>query len=783
MGIQQRLISNYADWIINKRWWVIAGSVAVLVILGSFLGRLSFDSNYRIWFDEQDPYLQGYDRFVKEFGHDDMFVVAFQDPSGILNRKPAETLQRLTERFWQVSGVIRVDSLANFQALRGNDDGFDANALFPANQPITEERLQAARDYVKTDPLVSGALLSPDQTVGILRARIAPVAVTPELPAKVYGQLQQILGEEEARSGYHFYMAGGPITDQAFDQVAQRDTGTLVPLLLVILGIVWFAVFRSIVGVLIALAISLLSVIGAMGITALAGHKLNIVTVSAPQLLIGIAVASSLHVMTIFVNAKRRGLSSADAVRETLRCNMGPVMLTSITTSIGFFSFYFTANIVPLQHLGFSAGFGTLLILLLVLIMLPALLSLLPEKTPRPVFDSQWFKRGMESLRRECLERPRRVVLGWCAFIALFVAFLPQVTVDSNPVSYFKSSFWFSQSVHFLEEKGSGGAVYELVVRGNGPDSAKTVDYIKDLDAFTNYLSTQAPGGFTNVTSISTILKNINRALHQGKQEWHVLPTNGDEIAQYLFLYGLSVPVGQDLNDRINLDSSATRVTVIRELVPTRASRENMDIISDWAKNHLKHVQVEFTGRDVLYTNMGNYVADNLIESFSWSVMMVMVIIGVIYRSWILGLVSTLPNILPLCVALGIMGMTGIYLDVGTIMVASIGYGIAVDDSIHFFSHYWNARKAGHNVAEAVTETFSEVGISITFTTVVLTLSFCIFLLGDFMPNFYKGVLLSVFLIVALASNLSITPAVLRLIEQARARRGDSIPAPAKAVE
>jgi len=785
MGTQQQLIFKYADWVVKNRWRVILASLAVLVFLGSFLTRLSFDSNYRIWFDEQDPYLQSYDLFVKEFGHDDMFVVAFQDPSGILNPKPAETLQRLTERFWQVAGVIRVDSLANFQALRGTDDGFSAEALFPTGQPVTEERLQAARDYIKTDPLVSGALISPDQKVGILRARIAPVAVTPELPAKVYGQLRQILDEEEARSGYHFYMAGGPITDQAFDQVAQGDMALLVPLLLVVLGLVWFAVFRSLLGVAVALAISLLSVVGALGITALAGHKLNIVTASAPQLLIGIAVASSLHVMAIFVTAKRRGLSSADAVRETLRHNMGPVLLTSITTSIGFFSFYFTASIIPLKRLGFSAGFGTLLILLMTLILLPALLSLFPEKSPRPVFDSLWFKRLLAGLLGACLERPRRVVLGWCAFIAVFAAFLPQVTVDSNPVSYFRSSFWFSQSVHFLEEKGSGGAVYELVVRGDGPDSVKTVEYVKDLDAFTAYLSTQAPGGFSNVTSVSTILKNINRALHQGDEAWHVLPGDRDQIAQYLFLYGLSVPVGQDLNDRINVDNSATRVTVIRALVPTRVSRENMDIISDWAKRNLKHVRVEFTGRDVLYTNMGNYVADNLIQSFAWSVLMVTVMIGFIYRSWTLGLVSTLPNILPLAVALGVMGMTGIYLDVGTIMVASIGYGIAVDDSIHFFSHYWGARKAGRSAREAVAETFSEVGISITFTTVVLTLSFCIFLLGDFMPNFYKGVLLSVFLVVALASNLSITPAVLCLLDKARVRRSAKAAAnnPAEAVE
>ncbi|MEQ1527977.1 MAG: MMPL family transporter [Methylococcales bacterium] len=769
----QKFIVRYADWVLRNRWRIILTSLATLAFLASFLARMSFDSNYRIWFDEQDPYLQSYDQFVKEFGHDDMFVVAFEDPSGILTPKPAETLQRLTEKLWQVAGVIRVDSLANFQALRGTEEGFSAEALFPADKPITEASLQAAKQYIKTDALVAGALISPDQKVGILRGRIAPVAVTPELPAKVYGQLTQILAEEQARSGYRFYMAGGPITDQAFDQVAQSDMARLVPLLLVVLGAVWFAVFRSFLGVAVALAISLLSVVGAMGITALAGHKLNIVTASTPQLLIGIAVASSLHMMAIFVTAKRRGLASADAVRDTLRSNMGPVLLTSITTSIGFFSFYFTANIIPLKRLGFSAGFGTLLILLMTLILLPALLSFFPEKTPRPVFDSPWFKGFLDKLRHTCQQHPRRVVLAWLLFIAVFAAYLPMVSVDSNPVSYFKSSFWFSQSMHFLEDKGSGGAVYELVVRGNGPDSVKTAAYVNDLDTLTKYLSTQAPGGFSNVTSLSIILKNINRALHQGDEAWYTLPQDNDQIAQYLFLYGLSVPVGQDLNDRINLDSSATRVTVIRELVPTRVSRQNMDTISAWAQHNLKHVRVEFTGRDVLYTNMSNYVADNLIQSFAWSVLMVTVMIGLIYRSWTLGLVSTLPNILPLAVALGVMGMTGIYLDVGTIMVASIGYGIAVDDSIHFFSHYWGARKAGHSAHDAVSETFSEVGISISFTTVVLTLSFCIFLLGDFMPNFYKGLLLSVFLVVALAANLSITPAVLCLIDKTRLRRSN----------
>ncbi|MDV3240640.1 MAG: efflux RND transporter permease subunit [Methylocaldum sp.] len=765
---EKKLVTAYANWVIRNRIWVIVASLAVIVFLGGFLGRLSFDSNYRIWFDEEDPYLKSYDLFVKEFGHDDMFVVAFEEPQGILQPKPLETIQRLTDKFWHVAGVIRVDSLSNFQALRGDAEGFSAEALFPSDKPVTPERIAAARSYIDQDPLVTGSLISPDRKVGIIRARIAPVAVTPELPAKVYNQLMQILDEEKARSGYEFYLAGGPITDQAFDQVAQKDMGFLVPLLLVILGVVWFILFRSILGVLLSLGISLLSVIGAMGLTGLVGHKLNVVTTTTPQLLIGIAVAGCVHMAAMFVKAKRKGLNSRDAAKESLRINLSAIVMTSVTTAIGFFSFYLTATIIPLKLFGFEAGCGTLLILFLTLTLLPALLSFFPEKTPRPVFDSEWFKGFLDRLRWASIHRSRQVVLGWLVFIGIFAAFLPMLTVDSNPVSYFRSSFWFAESVHFLEEKGSGGAVYELVVRGKGPDSIKTVEYMRDRDAFTQYLAQEAPGGLSNVYSLSTVLRNVNRALHEDDPSFHTLPDDNDSIAQYLFLYSLSVPVGQDINDRFNVDYSASRVTVIRALVPTRASRENMDIISDWAAKNLKNVKVEFTGRDVLYTNMGNNVSDSLISSFAVSVVGVTVLIGLLFRSWLLGLASTLPNFLPVLVALGFMGMAGIYLDIGTIMVASIGYGIAVDDTIHFFSHYREARRAGHTAREAIGEAFSDVGISITFTTAVLVLAFCVFLFGDFMPNVYKGLLVGLFLVVALAADLSITPAVLSLIDKPR---------------
>jgi predicted RND superfamily exporter protein len=761
------IASRYSAWVIRWRVPVIVVVLAIVAALAAFAGRVTFDTNYRIWFEENDPYLVAYDRFVREFGSDDAFVVAFKDDNGILQRKPIEALQRLTERIWHVTDVIRVDSITNFQATRATPDGIAIAEMFPAGTPVTEQALRSAADYIDREPLISGALISSDGKVAVIRGRFAPNATQSDLPGKVHAQLTKILDEETAKSGYRFHIAGGPITDAAFNQVAQGDMGRLMPILLLVLVGVLGGMFFSSWGVLIPLGTAGLTIASVMGLNGLLGFKLNAITASSPQLLLGITVAATMHLFATFIERRAAGDTPPEAARHSLEHNFGPIFLTTVPTALGFFSFM-VGSIVPVSRLGFIAGTGSLIMMLLAITIVPALLSYCPTRAHRALPQRFHFSRLFAGLGRIAIAHPKRTIVAWLAAAALFAAFTPFLVVDSNPVRYFKPGHWFRDSVDFLQQQGSGASGYEIVVRGTRPETIKTVDYMQDLDRFSQYLRHSAPGDFRNVYSLSSILRSMNRALHGDDPDYYRLPDTDEAIAQYLLLYSLSVPVGMDINDRMNVDNSATRITIVRPVVSTRTSRENIDQIVQWAEHNLKHVKVEFTGRDVLYTNMGNNVTESLIDSLKFDVLTIVPLLFLMFRSFYAGAISVAANVGPLVIIIGLMSATGIMLDVGTLMVASLGLGIAIDDTVHLLAQFYRHRREGAGAAEAVTHTLAEVGTPAAVTTLALMMSFLVFLGADFMPNFYFGILISLVVLLALIADLTLTPAMLYWIYRKR---------------
>jgi uncharacterized protein len=765
------IVSKYAAWIIRRRIPVLIAMTLAVVFMSAFAGRVTFDTNYRIWFEEDDPYLVKYDKFIREFGNDDTFVVAFEDRQGILRPPAIASLQRLTDKLWQMRGVIRVDSLTNFQATSAVADGISVSDLFPAEKPVNAELLRSASDYIAKEPLIVGSLISANKQVAVIRGKFAPNAANVQSPAEVYGQLKTILDQETKLSGYTFHIAGGPITDEAFDQVAQSDMGRLMPILLLVMIAILGVMFFSVWAVIIPLGVGAATIMVTMGVNGLLDFKLNAVTASSPQLLLGLTVATVMHLLSTFLDAKGRDMSSPDAARYALEDNLVPIVLTNVATALGFASFM-VGNVVPVSRLGFVACVGSVVLTLLALTVVPALLSFYPKRARRSLSVRLDLSSVFQRLGRFAVANFKKVIMVWVGVTVLFAIFTPQLVVDSNPMLYFKPGYWFRDSIDFMEKRGSGGAVYEIVVRGSGPDSIKTVQYMRDLDKLTRYLSKEAPGDFRNVYSLSTIVRNINRSMHGDDPAYHVIPNDASEIAQYLLLYTLSVPVGQDINDRMNVTSSASRITVVRPLVSTRTSRENIDKISAWAGKNLTHAKIEFTGRDVLYTNMGNNITESLIGSLGFDVLVIIPLLLLMFRSVTASVVSVFANVGPLIIVLGLMGAFGIMLDVGTLMVAALGLGIAVDDTVHLLSHYFKYRRQGKRADDAAIGTMAHIGTPAAATTLTLMCSFLVFLAADFQPNFYFGILISVVVALALLADLTLTPALLYWMDRNRKVRG-----------
>ncbi len=263
-------------------------------------------------------------------------------------------------------------------------------------------------------------------------------------------------------------------------------------------------------------------------------------------------------------------------------------------------------------------------------------------------------------------------------------------------------------------------------------------------------------------------MRNINRALHGDEDAYHVIPASDAEVAQYLLLYTLSVPVGQDINDRMNVNGSASRITVIRPLVSTKVSRHNIDTIEAWAKQHLHVASIEFTGRDVLYTNMGNNLTDSMASSMLWDMVVILPLLVLMFRTATASIVSIFANVGPLIIVMGLMALVGIDLDVGTLMVAGLGLGIAVDDTVHLLANYYRERRAGARADAAAVRTMAHMGTPAALTTVTLSLSFLVFVGADFLPNLYFGLLISLVIGFALLADLTLTPALLSWIDGRR---------------
>jgi len=745
---------------LRHRYKVLLAVLLLVAVSTLGLGKLGFKSDFRIWFDADDPAVVTYDRFREEFGNDDQFVIAFKDPGGIYNATAVRTIQRLTEAVWRIDGIVRVDSVSNYQAIRGDSDQLTVDPLFPPDEPVTEERLRHAREYQQFDPLMSGYVVTDDAKVAYIRGRFGAAADSDNLPVESLEAVRGIMDEAASRSGYRFHVAGGPITDAAFDQAAKSDMANLMPLLLLVCLVALGVVFRSLWAMAVPLIVAIAAIIVTLGAAGALGTQLNAVTTLVPQIMLALAVAASLHLLAAFFAGRRAGVTTNTAVVEAVATRLRPLFFTSLTTALAFLSFA-AADIVPIQSLGLMAAAGVLAIFVLEVTLLPLLLSFYPQRRVPRRGLLEMSGDGFGRLAQKLQGRAAIIVAFWAIVALAAIASVPKLQVESDPIGYFADDHWFSEAIDFIEESGSGAAMYEIVVRAQGVDSIKTVEYMRDLDRFADYLRNEAPGGINAVYDAATIIKNANRAWHNDDPAKNVIPERNERIAEMLFLYSLSVPQGKNVNDRINIEGTATRVTVTRELVSSRESQRNIDRIERWAESHLDHANVQFTGKDVLYTKMGNDVTSSLARSLLIAVIGVTIIIAGLFRSLRMAAISVAANVVPLGAALSVMAWLDIPLDVGTAMVAALGLGIAVDDTIHFLAHYTTGRRLGVDSVTAVKQAMKAVGPAITATTVVLICAFGVFGFADFLPNAYFGLLLSVVLASALVLDLSLLPTLL----------------------
>jgi predicted RND superfamily exporter protein len=756
-------MKNYVDFLQKFRWFIVIGVPILVLALASNLKNMEMDGSYRIWFGEESKILTDYDNFRKTFGNDDGVTLVFQDKEGIFNQKALASIDRITEELWRTKYIARVDSLTNYQYIYANPEDPDDIIVedFIKNiENATPEYLANRKAIATSDLLVVNAFVSEDGTTTMISARLTPkVNDESDKSLEIMGYIEKLVAEETGKTGYKYWVNGGPALNKAFVVIGTTDAMTFTPLVLLASFVLLLFLFRRASGALVPLGIVILTFITVLSVQVMLGYKLNNFTANLPVFVVAIGIADAVHVYTVWLLHKREGNETEFAVYKSLEKNFLPIFLTSLTTAIGFGTLTIS-EVIPILTLGIATASGAILAFIISVVWMPAVLLFLKrpvkqknvqEDAKKPVSIAGYGKFIVENNKKI-------ILLTSVIFVALAIG-ITQVKVDSNTIRYFDEEVEIRKTAEFTMEHLTGPMAYEIVVDSGVKDGIKDPKFMKTVERF--YADMKA--AFSEVRYLTSLVDTVRR-FNKVVNNTDELPDNRELIAQYLLLYSMSLPQGMEINDKMDIDERKLRVTGYMDIVDTSKDLEMIEYIENWWKQTEYSVAVE--GQTYMFAHMQKDVTNTLIYSLSLAIILVSIVMIVIFRRLKLLWVFILPNILPVVLVVGLMGWIDITIDIGVAIAGAIIIGVAVDDTIHFLVKYFDARKRGLCMEDTFDEVLRYAGQAILFTTIILSVAFSMFAFSDFSPNQNFGIVTSSALVIAFVVDLLLLPALLSLADK-----------------
>ncbi len=752
---------KYIDFLDKFKWLIVIGVPLLVLALSSNLKHLEMDGSYRIWFGEHSKTLMDYDDFRRTFGNDDSVIISFKDENGIFSKKALQSIDNITQALWKMKYIARVDSITNYQYVHSSPEEPDdvivedfIQNIQTANKTYFENR----KNIAVNDPLIVDGFISKDGTTTMIVARLTPkVNDESDKSLEIMKLVNEILAPEIERTGYKYWINGGPPLNEAFVKIGTSDATTFTPLVLIASIILLLLLFRRVSGALIPVGVVIFTFMSVLAVQVLLGYKLNNFTANLPVFVVAIGIADAVHLYIIWIMYKREGQGNKDAVLHSLQKNMLPIFLTSLTTAIGFATLTIS-KVIPVLTLGIATASGAVLAFLISIFWMPALLLIL-KKDVKPEIVKKVSNQKKLGYGDFIVRNSKKIVLITATIFAILSIGLFKVKVDSNTIRYFDKSVEIRKSTEFLMQNLTGPMSYEIVVDSGKKNGIKDPKFMKTVEKF--YKDYQAKfADIRHLSSLMDTVKRFNKVL-DNKDE---IPDNQNLIAQYLLLYSLSLPQGMEINDKMDINEQKLRITAQVNIVDTSKDLEMINYAHKWWENTPYSANVN--GQTAMFAYMQKDVTDTLIYSLSLAILLVSIVMLLIFKQIKLLWVFLLPNILPVLLVVGLMGWIGINIDIGVAIAGAIIIGVAVDDTIHFLVKYFDARKRGLNLAQSFDEVLHYAGKAILFTTIILSISFSIFAFSSFTPNQNFGIVTASALIIALIVDMLLLPALLSLTQK-----------------
>jgi len=473
------------------------------------------------------------------------------------------------------------------------------------------------------------------------------------------------------------------------------------------------------------------------------------------------AIADSVHVLMNYLQAKRRGETRNEAMVDSIRINFQPVFLTSLTTAIGFMSMNFS-DAPPFRDLGNIVAMGVMIAFVLSVTFLPALMMLLPGREQSGETASS---RLMQRLAEFVILRRRRLLLGMGLGSLLLVACVPLNELNDDFVKYFSEKIEFRRDADFASQNLSGLYLVDYSLESGEDGGISEPGFLQNIEDFANWYREQPEVIHVNV--ISDTFKRLNKSMHGDDPHWYRLPEQRELAAQYLLLYEMSLPYGLDLNNQINIDKSATRMTVMLYNMTTRKVLGLERRAQQWLRDNAPpSMHNEAASPTIMFSNIGERNIKSMLLGTTIALILISLILVFALRSVKIGLLSLVPNLIPAALAFGAWGLVVGQIGLALSVVTGMTLGIVVDDTVHFLSKYLRARREkGLDAADAVRYAFNTVGLALVVTSIVLVAGFTVLTFSAFALNSNMAFMTAVTIVFAIVADFLLLPPLLMALD------------------
>ncbi|MBM4966146.1 MMPL family transporter [Vibrio parahaemolyticus] len=736
-----------------------------LIIVATIGGKnLYFRGDYDIFFDGTNKQLLAFDEIQTTFAKtDNLAIVIAPEDGDIFTPQTLSLIQKITVDAWQVPYSSRVDSIANYQHTEAFDDNLLVEDLLYSEYELTPERISKVKSIALSEPVLKSALVSEkgDVTVVNITVQLPEMDKTAEVEEVVSSINAMIDRYQRAYPDVTFHKAGIIAMNHAFMTAAQDDSSTLVPTMLVVILVFLTIMLRSILSVIATLIVIIGSVMATMGISGWAGMFLSTATVNVPTLIMTLAVADCVHVIATMRQSMKNGFTKAQSIERSIALNFVPILITSVTTAIGFLMMNMSDSPV-LRDFGNLSALGVMVACFLSVTLLPALLKLLPIHVKMETSQDQ--KHVMDRLGDFVVSQRRALLPLSVAVIVVCASLIPLNKVNDESVEYFGQRNEFRQAADFMEERISGMTNISIAIKTNESQGIAAPDFLNTIGEFSSWLRDQPETD--HVATLADVYKRLNKNMHGDDEAYYSLPQARELAAQYLLLYEMSLPYGLDLNNQINVDKSSIKMVLT---VANLGSVELVDLenrIYQWFAEHAPQYQVVASSPTLMFAHIGETNMASMLSTLPITLVLISALLIFALRSVRLGLISLMPNIAPAVIGFGLWALISGEINLGLSVVVTLTLGIVVDDAVHFLSKYQRARREGQTAEQAVRYAFHTVGRALWITTVVLVAGFSVLAMSSFRLNADMGQLSAIVIFIALVVDFLFLPTLLMLFDK-----------------